>query len=112
MFTARNIRYEISNRSRGIAHGGIGALHVLARQLGLIDAIDDRLHLLKIHLPFHESDHVLNFAYNALCDGCPYRKCRIDGHSPYGQNSPPSRRQAANGAQNDRRRECRLNGFG
>jgi hypothetical protein len=27
------------------------------------------LHLLKIHLPFHESDHVLNFAYNALCDG-------------------------------------------
>jgi hypothetical protein len=39
------------------------------RHIGLIDAIDDRLHLLKIHLPFHESDHVLNFAYNALCDG-------------------------------------------
>src|SRR5271163_4908473 len=27
------------------------------------------LHLLKIHLPYHESDHVLNIAYNALCDG-------------------------------------------
>ena len=27
------------------------------------------MHLLKIHLPYHESDHVLNFAYNALCDG-------------------------------------------
>jgi hypothetical protein len=26
------------------------------------------LHLLKIHLPYHESDHVLNLAYNALCD--------------------------------------------
>src|SRR5204863_4907370 len=25
--------------------------------------------LLKIHLPYHESDHVLNLAYNALCDG-------------------------------------------
>jgi hypothetical protein len=69
MFTARNIHYEIGDRSRGIAHGGIGALHLLAREIGLIEAIDDRLHLLKFHLPFHESDHVLNFAYNALCDG-------------------------------------------
>src|SRR5438128_8530489 len=69
MFTASNIHYEIGDRSRGIAHGGIGAIHTLARQIGLIDAIDNRLHLLKIHLPFHESDHVLNLAYNALCDG-------------------------------------------
>jgi hypothetical protein len=69
MFTASNIHYEIGERSHGLAHGGIGAIHALARQIGLIDAIDNRLHLLKIHLPFHESDHVLNFAYNALCDG-------------------------------------------
>jgi hypothetical protein len=69
MFSARNIHYEISDRTRGISHGGIRAIHLLARQIGLIDAIDNRLHLLKIHLPFHESDHVLNFAYNALCDG-------------------------------------------
>jgi hypothetical protein len=69
MFTASNIHYEIGDRCRGITHGGIGAMHLLARRLGLIDAIDERLHLLKIDLPFHESDHVLNFAYNALCDG-------------------------------------------
>jgi Transposase DDE domain group 1 len=69
MFTASNIRYEISDKDRGIAHGGIGVLHTLARQLGLMDAIDDRLHLLKLHLPYHESDHVLNLAYNALCGG-------------------------------------------
>src|SRR2546428_9991441 len=69
MFTASNIHYEIGDRSHGIAYGGIGAIHALARQIGLVDAIDNRLHLLKIHLPFHESDHVLNFAYNALCDG-------------------------------------------
>jgi hypothetical protein len=25
--------------------------------------------LLKFHFPYHESDHVLTFAYNALCDG-------------------------------------------
>ena len=69
MLSARNIHYEIADRHRGLAHGGIGVLHALARQIGLIDAIDERLHLLKIHLPFHESDHVLNFAYNALCEG-------------------------------------------
>ncbi len=69
MFTASNIHYEIRRPHRGIAHGGIGAIHLLARRIGLIDAIDDELHLLKIHLPYHESDHVLNLAYNALCDG-------------------------------------------
>src|SRR3954451_11336924 len=69
IFTASDIHYEIADRTRGLSHGGIGAIHALARQIGLIDAIDQRLHLLKIHLPFHESDHVLNFAYNALCDG-------------------------------------------
>jgi hypothetical protein len=69
MFTAANIQYEIGERSRGISYGGIGAIHTLAQRLGLMDAIDRRLHVLKIHLPFHESDHVLNLAYNALCEG-------------------------------------------
>jgi Transposase DDE domain group 1 len=69
LFTATNIHYEISDRDRGIAHGGIGVIHALARRLGLIEAIDRRLVLLKLHLPYHESDHVLNIAYNALCEG-------------------------------------------
>ena len=69
MFTASNIQYEICERGRGIVYGGIGAMQLLVRKLGLAEAIDDRLELLKIHLPYHESDHVLNLAYNALCDG-------------------------------------------
>jgi hypothetical protein len=69
MFTASNIHYEIADRARGLAHGGIGAIHLLARKLGLMDAIDTHLHVLKIAQPYHESDHVLNIAYNALCDG-------------------------------------------
>ncbi len=68
MFTAGNIHYDLADRSRGLAYGGIGLMHLLARKLGLPQAIDRRLHLLKIHLPYHESDHVLNLAYNALCD--------------------------------------------
>ncbi len=69
MFSAGNIQYDLADKSRGLACGGIGAIHALARRSGLIDAIDRRLHLLKIHKPYHESDHVLNIAYNILCGG-------------------------------------------
>src|SRR6187397_3290568 len=62
-------QYELSGRSAGTAYGGIGLIHQLVRELGLAEAIDQRLHLFKIHLPYHESDHVLNLAYNALCEG-------------------------------------------
>jgi hypothetical protein len=69
MFTAANIHYELADRTRGLSAGGIGLMHVLARRVGLIDEIDRHLHLLKIHLPYHESDHVLNIAYNLLAGG-------------------------------------------
>ena len=69
MFTASNIHYELADRARGLGPGGIGAMHLLARRTGLIEAIDRRLHLLKVHLPYHESDHVLNIAYNLLAGG-------------------------------------------
>src|SRR5712691_6716856 len=67
--TASNIHYEIAERSRGISVGGIGAMHTLVRQIGLLEAIDQRLEVLKIHLPYHESDHVLALAYLPLCGG-------------------------------------------
>jgi hypothetical protein len=69
MLTARNIQYEVADRARGVSAGGIGAMHLLARRTGLIDSLDRRLHLLKVHLPYHESDHVLNIAYNILAGG-------------------------------------------
>src|SRR5579864_1115198 len=69
MLRASNIHYELATRDRGIAMGGIGAIHLLARHCGLIDQIDRRVHLLKIHLPYHESDHVLAIAYNILSGG-------------------------------------------
>jgi hypothetical protein len=69
VFTASNIHYEAATKTQAISCGGIGALQLLVRKLGLAEAIDERLHLLKYHLPYHESDHVLNFAYNALCNG-------------------------------------------
>ncbi len=69
MMTARNIHYDIAERTHGIAVGGIGAIHALVRHLGLIEAIDRRLEVLKLHLPYHESDHVLALAYLPLCGG-------------------------------------------
>jgi hypothetical protein len=69
IFTASNIHYDVADKTRAIAPGGIGAILLLVKKLGLAEAIDERLHLLKYHLPYHESDHVLNFAYNALCHG-------------------------------------------
>jgi hypothetical protein len=68
-FAARNIDYEIAERCHGIGYGGLGAIQKMVQQIGLAQAIDRRLQLLKIHLPYHESDHVLNLSYNALCDG-------------------------------------------
>src|SRR3954464_6239358 len=69
MMPASNIHYEIAEKVRGIAPGGIGAIHLLAREIGLIRDIDQELHLLKRHMPYHESDHVLNIAYNLLAGG-------------------------------------------
>jgi Transposase DDE domain group 1 len=69
MITASNIDYQIADRTRAVAAGGLGAMHLVARKLGLAEAIDRRLQLLKVHLPYHESDHVLNMAYNLLAGG-------------------------------------------
>jgi hypothetical protein len=69
MFEASNIHYEMADKTQAINCGGIGAIHLMARKLGLIKAIDQDLELLKVHLPYHESDHVLNIAYNVLVGG-------------------------------------------
>ena len=66
---ASNIHYEMAEKARALNCGGIGAIHLMVNKLGLRQEIDLRLHLLKKHLPYHESDHVLNLAYNALLEG-------------------------------------------
>jgi len=69
MLKASNIHYEMAGRSGAVGCGGIGAMHLLAQRVGLVDEIDRNLKLLKVHLPYHESDHVLNIAYNILAGG-------------------------------------------
>ena len=69
VLNAAGIRYELANQVQAMPHGGIGAIHRLVRNSGLPQQIDRRLELLKVHAPYHESDHVLNIAYNQLCGG-------------------------------------------
>jgi hypothetical protein len=69
VMSASNIHYEMADRTRAISAGGIGAVHRLVKQLGLDEAINRRLKLFKFHLPYSESDHVLNIAYNLLAGG-------------------------------------------
>jgi hypothetical protein len=69
MMLGSNIHYEMSARTEAIDCGGIGAFHQLAQRIGLVDEIDSKLHLLRRHLPYFESDHVLNIAYNVLVGG-------------------------------------------
>ena len=69
MMRASNIHYELSGKIGATSYGGIGAMHTMAQSLGLVQEIDQHLELLKIHLPYHESDHVLNVAYNILSGG-------------------------------------------
>jgi len=64
-----SVQYEVSDRIRATVAGGIGAVHMMVRNLGLDKRINEALTLLKVHLPYHESDHVLNIAYNVMAGG-------------------------------------------
>lgn len=61
--------YEISDRIAAMPHGGLGVVQELVRRTGLAERIDRDVQVLAVHKPYHESDHVLNIAYNVMCGG-------------------------------------------
>ena len=69
MMRGGRVRYELATRTHATAHGGIALAHRVALESGLVDSIDKRVHVLKVHRPYHESDHVLTVALNALAGG-------------------------------------------
>jgi Transposase DDE domain group 1 len=68
-FSGPQPTYEISERQQAITCGGLGALHILVRNVGLPEQIDTTLKVLKRARPYQDSDHVLNIAYNILSGG-------------------------------------------
>ncbi|WP_420481605.1 IS1380 family transposase [Actinopolymorpha pittospori] len=69
MLGSGTVSYEVGGNLDATCFGGIAAVHRLVTKLGLVDQINEGLHLLKVHLPYHESDHVLNLTYNVMCGG-------------------------------------------
>lgn len=61
--------YEVADRVQAVSHGGLGAIHEVVKRTGLIGRIDAAVMVLAFHRPYHESDHVLNIAYNVVCGG-------------------------------------------
>ena len=69
MMQLGNIHYEMGEKAQGMCYGGIGAIHSMVGRLGLPNDINSHIPLLKLHLPYWESDHVLNITYNVLLGG-------------------------------------------
>ena len=63
------VMYEAADRISAMPHGGLAAVHQMVVRSGLIEELDRRVQVLKIHQPYHESDHVLGIAYNVFCGG-------------------------------------------
>ena len=84
LFSAAGIQYEVADRVRGIAGGGIGGMQMVADSVELAENINRSVHVPKRHLPYHESDHVLNIAYNLLAGGtvCGIRLSEISHRIP------------------------------
>ena len=69
MIEGTNSSYEVSGKVTALSCGGIGLVHEMVRSIGLAEAIDREVHVFKRHFPYHESDHVLNLAYNLVAGG-------------------------------------------
>ncbi len=63
------IDYELAERTRVLRYGGLGVFHLMASQLKLPETINQHVQVLKRHLPYFESDHILSLCYNYLTGG-------------------------------------------
>ena len=62
-------KYERADRAQAIVYGGVPLMPRVARASGLIDAMASTVPILQGRCPYYESDHALNLAMNALCEG-------------------------------------------
>jgi hypothetical protein len=69
VFRNRRVRLEKERRADLTTYGGLALAHQLVKAVGLDQAIDGHVEVLKIHRPYHESDHVLAHAYNLFLGG-------------------------------------------
>jgi len=75
------VQFELGEKTQAIAHGGLALIHQISVQSGLVSGLN-AVPVFKFRLPYHESDHLLNLAYNLLCGG------RAIEHIEYRRNDP------------------------
>jgi hypothetical protein len=57
VLASNSVKYELADRAQAINYAGVSAMLKLAEHVGLTDAINNHVRLLKSHAPYHESDH-------------------------------------------------------
>ena len=69
VFRNRQVRVQVQHRGEITPYGGLALAHDLAMRLGIDRDINDSLLLLRLHLPYFESDHLLTHVYNQYVGG-------------------------------------------
>lgn len=69
VFDRGRARFEVSDRIRATGAGGVRLAHELVNAIDLPREIDGRVNVLKLHLPYRESEHVRAMAFNLLAGG-------------------------------------------
>ena len=65
----RRVRLQIQERGEITPYGGLSLAHDLAMRLGIDRDINDSMQLLRLHLPYFDSDHLLTHVYNQYVGG-------------------------------------------
>ncbi len=63
------LHLEVAERSTVTPYGGLALAAAFLQRFRVAQQIDERVHVLKLHLPFYESDHVLAQALNLYVGG-------------------------------------------
>src|SRR5262249_43736687 len=69
MFQTPNLHYDLTVKDQGLHAAGLGAIQLPVEHLQSARDLNRRLCLLKRHVPYYESDHICNLAYNLLTGG-------------------------------------------
>jgi hypothetical protein len=69
VFPHRRVQLRTQQRGQITPYGGLSLAHDQAMRLGIDRDINRSIHLLKIHLPYTESDHILTHVYNLYTGG-------------------------------------------
>ena len=68
VLASNSVKYELADRAQAINYAGVTPIIKLAEHVGLTDAINNHVNLLKWHAPYHESDNVLKTLLTETCE--------------------------------------------